>query len=91
MSLLFQFLCIAAAGAMLYSRWHDEHREKLFEDAGAVILIGTLGTHIATWVIGWIVRGFLGIPAGHDRRPNSPEVSCPSAPKTSVMPARPPA
>jgi hypothetical protein len=26
-----------------------------------------------TWTVGWIVRGFLGIPHGQDRKPATPE------------------
>ncbi len=24
-----------------------------------------------SWAVGWIVRGFMGIPKGHDRRPDA--------------------
>lgn len=35
---------------------------------GALVL---LFLAIGTWTIGWVVRGFLGIPRGMDRRPEA--------------------
>lgn len=26
---------------------------------------------VFSWAVGWIVRGFMGIPKGHDRRPDA--------------------
>lgn len=37
---------------------------------GALAIIGGLAfLWIFSWGVGWIVRGFAGIPAGHDRKP----------------------
>lgn len=30
---------------------------------------------VFTWVVGWIVRGFRGIPRGQDSKPNTPAES----------------
>lgn len=47
-------------------RYWDNWKESLRElGIGLVIFAG------AVWAIGWIVRGFLGIPRGMDRKPNS--------------------
>lgn len=46
-------------------------RERLdqFIEAGKWLVVGLLVFWMATFVIGWIVRGFLGIPSGFDRKP----------------------
>ncbi|WP_168847494.1 hypothetical protein [Sphingomonas sp. S2M10] len=46
--------------------WHDFwHQFKAF---ALSVLIGVGILQALSWVIGWIVRGFLGIPAGKDRK-----------------------
>jgi hypothetical protein len=41
---------------------------------GALIAIGGLVfLWVFTWTVGWIMRGFLGIPRGQDHRPSAPE------------------
>ena len=34
------------------------------------VLMGLATIFILTWCIGWIVRGFAGIPSGHDKKPD---------------------
>ena len=37
----------------------------------SVVLGGLLFILVFTWVIGWIVRGFMGIPRGQDQKNES--------------------
>ena len=43
-------------------------RRKHFQEGGSAILIGLLTLWIVVAVIGWVVRGFLGVPRGSDQR-----------------------
>ncbi|MFO0243633.1 hypothetical protein [Gemmatimonas sp.] len=45
-------------------------RRKEFVQIGAVAIV-VLG--VCTWAIGWVLRGFLGIPLGMDRKPPAAE------------------
>ena len=51
-------------------QWWSEKWENIWE--GALTLIGGLTVlWVLSWFIGWIVRGFLGIPMGQDRKPET--------------------
>jgi hypothetical protein len=45
---------------------------------------GWLVIFLLTWVIGWIVRGFFGIPSGKDHRPEPPKEQAKEAAAGSV-------
>jgi hypothetical protein len=48
--------------------WDKERRSNILYALGYLAL-GLIIFWIFVWVIGWVVRGFLGIPNGMDRRP----------------------
>lgn len=48
-------------------------RWELAQERGLALVGGVAFFWIAAWVIGWIVRGFLGIPRGMDAKPSSKE------------------
>lgn len=44
-------------------------------ESGQLALAACAALLVGTWAVGWIVRGFLGIPRGKDRRPTVPDGS----------------
>lgn len=42
---------------------------KSFIDSLVFAVVGIVLLYVLSWVIGWIVRGFAGVPAGHDFKP----------------------
>lgn len=48
----------------------NKYRENWFSGIG-YLLVGMVTYLAIVWVIGWIVRGFLGIPRGYDHRPST--------------------
>ena len=51
-------------------RW--ERRLEQWKDAARVAVVGLAVGWVLVTVVGWIVRGFLGIPRGKDARPQEP-------------------
>lgn len=49
------------------SQWWSGRRQDL-ENALILLVGGWVFIGATTWVVGWIMRGFLGIPLGQDRR-----------------------
>lgn len=53
--------------------WADDQvwptRLRKAKSASLWLVGGLIAFWFSTWVIGWIVRGFAGIPSGQDRRP----------------------
>ena len=57
------------------NNWVDKEKSRRYWENWKNIL-AMLGIALATfagivWAIGWIVRGFMGVPRGLDRKPNS--------------------
>jgi hypothetical protein len=52
--------------------WADEHRPATFYETLGVyfcfMLLGLVALWLFAWGTGWIVRGFMGIPRGQDKK-----------------------
>jgi hypothetical protein len=53
---------------------HQKAWRKEFAEAMGYLIAGLAIYAALVWVTGWIVRGFLGIPRGMDRRPESSDL-----------------
>lgn len=53
----------------LDDKWSSERRSKLAVGMGWTLLAVALLSGFA-WCVGWIVRGFLGVPSGLDAKPS---------------------
>ena len=51
-------------------QWWTEKWENIWKEALGLIQ-GLTVLWVLSWFIGWIVRGFLGIPMGQDRKPET--------------------
>jgi hypothetical protein len=58
---------IEAARSDSWGRWWAGKKE-LFGDAAQIVAPVLFGIWLLTFVIGWVVRGFRGIPTGSDFR-----------------------
>jgi hypothetical protein len=56
---------------LINSKWRSERWEQVRMGVGFAVG-GWFALWIAASVVGWIVRGFFGIPAGRDSRPTDP-------------------
>lgn len=74
-----RFTLSAERGQDVDERWKqaewDQYRNAILAAAGAVV-----AAWIITAIIGWIVRGFLGVPRGQDFRPLASPISGPHQP-----------
>lgn len=50
------------------SMWHDALWKHIYS-VTAFLVTGILALELFAWVVGWVARGFLGIPRGQDSRP----------------------
>jgi len=76
---------LAAVLWILFSGWlaikdwqqvvaHMETELQYLRFVGLIwIPIGLIALWSLTWIIGWIARGFLGVPRGQDHRPSAPD------------------
>ena len=64
---------LSAEDRDIASRLWAEQRSRNVRDAFLFAVGGWIALSVLQALIGWIVRGFLGIPAGQDRRPQAQE------------------
>jgi hypothetical protein len=50
----------------------NRQRSRSIRNAALFAIGGWIVLSVLQWLIGWIVRGFLGIPRGYDHRPDLP-------------------
>jgi hypothetical protein len=63
-----QFSLPSPDDAELTKAWNKRRLKDSF-DVAKYLAIGLATFWVLVWVVGWIVRGFLGIPSGMDRKP----------------------
>jgi len=61
---------LSVVGLFWFAFLERDPWENIQENALGVV-VGLTFLWVLSWAIGWVVRGFLGIPMGQDRKPGT--------------------